>query len=132
MNNLIKNLNLVSKYKNIGSVYNLINNYNDNDWDKYMIKNPVAYQKTIISKDENYELVLINWEKGSFTSLHNHPENGCVMKVLNGNLIEFFQNNTKTLVNNDTNIRLKDDEHMILAKEKSYSLHYYSPPNYYN
>ena len=132
MNNLVKNLNLISKYNNIGSVYNLIKNYNDNDWDKYLIKNPIAYQKTIISKTKEYELVLINWEKNAFTDYHYHPENGCVMKILNGNLKEFYEKDNKILKNNDINIRLKNDKHMIYALEKSYSLHYYSPPNFYN
>lgn len=131
MNKLINNLNIISKQKNIYKVYNLLKEYNIHDWEQYSIKNPKNYEKKIIFKNDDYELILINWEKGAFTNYHNHPLNGCVLKLLNGSLYEKFDNSRNVLYKNYTSVRLHNDVHKIIANEKSYSLHYYSPPNFY-
>ena len=94
------------------------------------IKNPELYQKKIIYKNDDYELVLINQEKGAYTNYHNHPENGCVLKVLDGKLYEINDSKSLVLNKNDVNFKFKND-FIKYALEKSYSLHYYSPPNYY-
>ena len=131
MQNFIKTLNTFSKLKNIKNINRIFYNYNI-DFKKYYINNPKNYEKKIIYKNEDYELVLINWEKGSFTNYHNHPENGCVLKVLDGKLYEINDGKSIVLNKNDVNFKLKDDYHRIIALEKSYSLHYYSPSNFYN
>lgn len=131
MQNFIKTLNSFSKLKNIKNINRIFYNYNI-DFKKYYINNPKNYEKKIIYKNEDYELVLINWEKGSFTNYHNHPENGCVLKVLDGKLYEINDGKSIVLNKNDVNFKLKDDYHRIIALEKSYSLHYYSPSNFYN
>ena len=74
---------------------------------------------------------MINWEKGAYTSYHNHPENGCVLKVLDGKLYEINDSKSLVLNKNDVNFKFKNDYHRIIALEKSYSLYYYSP-NFYN
>ena len=131
MNNFIETLNIFSKAKNIHNIKNIFSITNIFLKDMY-IKNPELYQKKIIYKNDDYELVLINWEKGAYTSYHNHPENGCVLKVLDGKLYEINDSKSLVLNKNDVNFKFKNDYHRIIALEKSYSLHYYSPPNFYN
>ena len=132
MKNFISSLNTFSKIKNVHNITKIFKTYNI-DFKKYYINNPIKYEKKVLYKNEDYELVLINWEKGSFTNLHNHPDNGCVLKVLDGKLYEINDKKTPLILNkSDINYKLKNDYHRIIALEKSYSLHYYSPPNYYN
>ena len=45
MNNLIKQLNIKSPTKNIYEVAKIITNQNIIDWEKYIIKNPINYEK---------------------------------------------------------------------------------------
>tara|TARA_Y100000590_G_scaffold257659_1_gene289363 strand:+ start:1029 stop:1427 length:399 start_codon:yes stop_codon:yes gene_type:complete len=132
MQHFINTLNTFSKIKNIHNITKIFNTFNINLKNEY-INNPNKYQKKVIYKNEDYELVLINWEKGSYTNFHNHPKNGCVLKVLDGQLYEITDKKNLLILNkNDTNFKLNNDYHKIIALEKSYSLHYYSPPNYYN
>lgn len=135
MNNFIKCLNYVSKNKdinNIKNIYTIINYYKVNDFHKdfnnYIIKNPTNYEKSIIYKNDDYELVLISWANNAFANYHNHPKNGCVMKVLDGVLLE---NESILMKEGDSKFKYHKDFHCVRALEQSYSLHYYSPPNYY-
>ena len=141
--NLIKNINYnLSKNKNVLKCYNSIKKYNSNDWminKKYFINNNYTdYSKHVLFRNNTFELILIKWDKGCTTSIHKHPHNGCILKVLEGNIIEerYFDKEKYEL----NNLK-KDDigfmhnilgDHKIYALEESYSLHLYSPPNYYN
>ena len=131
MNYLIKNLNILSKNNNLNNIIKLFGCINTIDINKYKIDEPKKYQKIIIHRNDDYELILINWEKGAFTNYHDHPKNGCVLKVLEGKLYEKSENSSKTLIKNSVNYKLENEFHQIIAIDKSYSLHYYSPPNYY-
>mgnify|MGYP001482392476 CR=1 FL=1 len=131
MNYLIKNLNILSKNNNLNNIIKLFGSINTIDINKYKIDEPNKYEKVIIYRNDDYELILINWEKGASTNYHDHPKNGCVLKVLDGKLYEISGSKLNILNKNITSFKLENEYHRILALEKSYSLHYYSPPNYY-
>lgn len=140
---LVTNINYnLSKNKNVLKCFNSIKNYDSNDWminKKYFINNNYTdYSKHVLFRNNIFELILIKWDKGCATTIHKHPHNGCLMKVLEGNIIEerYFDEEKYEL----NNLK-KDDigfmhnilgDHKIYALEESYSLHLYSPPNYYN
>jgi hypothetical protein len=96
--------------------------------------------RTKLHETPNYELVLISWAPGAKSHIHNHPENGCIYKVLEGILIEETYDpktieltNLITLLPND--IGYIDNTicyHKIYNPEpfQAYSLHIYSPPNF--
>jgi quercetin dioxygenase-like cupin family protein len=133
MNNFITTLNILNKRGSLEGLIHLFNNnkINKSFFENYFINDPKNFEKKILFKNENYELVLINWENGAFTTFHNHPKNGCILKVLDGKLYEY--NEMKPLILNKDNVSVKlyDEYHRIIALEKTYSLHYYSPPNFY-
>ena len=103
--------------------------------DKYK-KQTNNYYKNIVYKDKYYEIVLISWKKDVITPIHDHPKNGCILKVLEGQLSEDYYDNGKIInkLLNKNDIAYRDDGeiHTIKALENSYSLHIYSPPNFYN
>ena len=44
------------------------------------------YHKFKIYNNNNFEIYIINWNRYSYSPIHNHSKNGCVMKVLDGAL----------------------------------------------
>lgn len=96
------------------------------------------YYKHVIFKNDIYEIIIIKWYKGSNTKIHSHPKNGCLLKLIEGKLNEkkYFNNilyQSTILDKNDIGY-MHDNigQHKITSLEDSYSVHLYSPPNYYN
>ena len=97
------------------------------------------YKKNVVYRNSIYEIILITWLPGQQTKLHEHPKNGCIMKILEGELTENLYTPEKII----DNIYKKEDisyidntigKHIISnnSNENTISLHIYSPPNYYN
>jgi cysteine dioxygenase len=115
--------------------------YNGNDWQKY-ITNSNNYQKTLICKSDKIELYVITWMPNSASRIHDHPDKGCLVKILQGELTETeFINNDTLIYYKNTNILKKDDigfkiKNEILHKinnntdKIAISLHIYSLPNF--
>lgn len=122
-----------TKNKSILNIYNIFNNIDSIQCDLREFKiNKNCYTKYLIEKNKHYELVMIAWDENVRTNYHYHPPHGCVMKVLDGVLIESTLNESNYLYPGDTNIRFHKDMHSIYSPYQSYSLHFYSPPNFYN
>ena len=115
-----------------------INNFDD-------IKNTIEYPEPIhtryskkyLYQDDTFEIVLLIWGQKSVTCKHKHPENGCILKVLKGKLLE--KRYDGDIIYNIS--VLKEDQggymhnnlgtHVVSSENVSYSLHIYSPPKYY-
>jgi hypothetical protein len=122
-----------TKNKSILNIYNIFNNIDSIQYDLRDYKiNKNCYTKYIIEKNKHYELVMIAWDENVRTNEHYHPQNGCVMKVLDGILIENTIKGSNILYNGATNIRFHKDMHSIYSPIQSHSLHFYSPPGFYN
>jgi hypothetical protein len=135
LTNLTNNLNILFRYNfNINSIKYIINKYNGNDWNNY-ITNTESYSKSIIYKNKQYELLLISWKKDTETKYHNHPKNGCYLKVIEGELLEINKINNEISYNlltpSNDGFKKHNEYHKIIALKDSYSLHLYSPPNFY-
>lgn len=120
--------------------------------EEYILKNNIIpkriennnkfYEKFYLYENKNFSLILIKWNKDCFTKIHDHPDRGCILRILSGELIE--ESYTPKL-NKISSANLKLDKigykagsrilHKIIAKEDSVSLHVYTPgfytPNYY-
>lgn len=142
MDNFIKIIDSkMNIYNNVMELFDFFYNYNLIDWQNYRSNffksNDKCYQKYILNKTDRYELILIKWDKGAETEIHSHPENGCLLKVLEGELKEEkYLNESKY---KESNIKknltsyMHDNlgKHKITALEDSYSIHLYSPSGYY-
>jgi len=137
---------------------NIIKYYNGTDWikyknilDKYIDNSKYDNYKKIkiqITKpDDNFDIYLIAWPRKSKSLIHDHADNGCVFKLLEGNLIEELYtpkmiDNNKTIMSiiHKKIVNIGDVSylhnsigyHKIISNYPycSYSLHIYSPPNY--
>lgn len=93
------------------------------------------YRRIPLYKSNLLEMHLIHWKKGSSTPIHEHPSNGCIMKIIKGTLIEIQHNHHKavgcTLYNQNVKfIPSSPIKHTIYNKSNidAYSIHIYSPP----
>lgn len=97
----------------------------------------IPFYKKKIYLSNNFEIILIYWKLNHSTCYHSHPSNGCVLKVLSGQLKEtlLHNGNKKESIFNINDVSYMHDEkgvHKIEALENSISMHIYSPPLYYD
>ena len=143
---LVNTINKNYKYNsaNIEYLEKIINRYNGIDWKEY-IKISNNYDKELIYKNNNYGLFAITWMPHSKSQIHDHTDNGCLFKILDGELVEdWYSNNTIKFITrnyyNKNDISFISNNkclHKIMnqTNNNSISLHLYSPflyyPNYY-
>lgn len=129
------------KNNDLTIVMNSLINYNGNDWKDYIIKN-YNYHKNLIYKNNKLEIYIITWMPGASTRIHDHPEKGCLVKILQGILTETeYINDDNLILYKNTIILNKNDmgfkiSNKILHKinnntnEIAVSLHIYSLPDF--
>jgi cysteine dioxygenase len=74
--------------------HHILKNYTGNDWKSYVSFKDDYYHRVRFTdllgslKTDKFEIMLICWKKGQESPIHDHPKDGCLMKVLDGNLEE--------------------------------------------
>lgn len=130
--------NEMKKRVHLKNMRPIINKYNNIDWKKYVYFDNNKYNRNTVYKNENIEMVIISWNNNQKSGLHDHPKNGCLMKILDGELNEYIYNEKLNLlkINNCKKDCISYQEgkngiHDIINKNnKTVSLHIYSPPNH--
>lgn len=124
---------------------NILEEYNSMDYINYIPLeynfNNYGYQRIKLNEFSNniFEFILIIWKPNSLSKIHDHPENGCLMKILNGTIDEHEYNNklefkaywklSKGMI---SYIEKNNTLHSIsnTSDEFAFTLHIYTPPNY--
>ncbi len=140
LTDIVLRLNQIEDFNNYEELYNLIYNYDSDDYKEFIKYSPIHYNKIFLYSCYKFDLVLICWKRGQTTQIHDHPDYCCILKLLEGTLIEEdFKNNVDTLKIYDTKIlksgsisSKKQNEivHRIIPLEGSVSLHLYIPGYY--
>jgi len=141
MNRLIttlKNYNTLKNYQSLYFFKDALKKYLSLDYKNYVIFCQENYKKNLFYSDNNLEAFIVCWEPYQETKIHNHSDNGCILKILEGDMTEILYNkNLKILTKNilpKNNIRYIDNNigyhKMINGNEKTISLHIYSPQNF--
>nr|QDY52421.1 cysteine dioxygenase type I [Mimiviridae sp. ChoanoV1] len=141
MNRLITTLKNYNSFKNYHSLYvfkDVLKNYSSSDYKNYVSFCQENYKKNLFYSDNNLEAFIVCWEPYQETKIHNHSDNGCILKILEGNINEILYNKDLKILKKNilpkNDIRYIDDNigyhKMINGKEKTISLHIYSPPNF--
>ena len=111
--------------------------YNGNDWKEYISFSDIGYQRRRIIAGNQVEILILSWKKGQCSKIHDHPENGCILKVLSGKIKEKRYSKRMELekehVYQTDQISYIDNlkhYHSIEPLEDTVSLHIYSPPFY--
>jgi len=131
-----------SNFSNLRALKNIIKNDNTN-YNSILKKNIKnlnnKYEKNLVYRNEKYELFIINWGSYSCSKIHDHAHDGCVMKIIKGNLKEYIYNNNLDLktfdnhsVNDTTYINNFIGYHKIENNDSdtATSIHIYSPPKH--
>jgi hypothetical protein len=147
INKHISNLHPQEKFKLL-DVKPILEQYKGEDWmdfkkdisldSNYNYKRvPIVFEEFNQNRyDRLFGMYLIAWNPFCHTSVHNHPEGGCLMKILNGNIIEQRFMNAESFSIIDSLSKgdvsyIHDDIglHRILNENNntSYSLNIYSP-----
>jgi cysteine dioxygenase len=117
----------------------IVKNYIGDDWRQYINFNNNTYNRIRLNDFSNskFEMYIISWKPDQMSPVHDHSDNGCIMKVLDGSLKEILYDYNLTPMNdtiiNKNYVSFIDNHiglHKIEALDYSVSLHIYSPPNY--
>ena len=131
---------LDQKKKPLKELKYILERYDGKGIDKFKEFDDNKYKKNLIYRNENYEIFLICWKKNQFSGIHNHSDNGCLYKVLEGQLSEFLYDSCTLNLKESSNLNNEtlgyiDDGigyHKVgnESKEKAMSIHIYSPPHF--
>ena len=120
--------------------------YIGTDWTQHILTKPsngYTYGRNLVYKNEEIEVYIITWFPNSQSAIHDHPEIGCIVKILENSLNEdIYELNTynkatfiKTTKLNVNSISFKSGNkilHKIINPNNSISvsLHVYSKPQF--
>lgn len=122
------------------NVKNTLSKYNGDDWKKFIKINNNSYNRYVYFSSDEFDLIIITWSSGNKCKIHNHPENGCFVRIMDGNISEEHYD-TKTLKKTKENKYQKGDIMYIddtisyhrmcnISDQPCITLHIYSPGNY--
>lgn len=134
----------INNGKTLSQLHNVLKQYVGCDWKNYVQFSDTKYNRIkispSISENKIFEIVIICWKKNQQSQIHDHPENGCLLKLLSGKIEETkYINHKNSLISTNTSIfHLNNTSylcgkmglHSIKALEDSVSIHIYSPINY--
>ena len=136
-NEITKNLKDDNKLENLK---NILESYKGDDWKQYVKYDNENYHRKLVWRNDIIDLFIISWHINQESKIHNHPESGCLLKCLEGELNEeLYINENDTVKYLKTNIILKENVgykvgnkilHKIKSSNLSVSLHIYSPPKF--
>lgn len=107
------------------------------DFGQFVKFNTETYCSNTLFRNEKFEIRLLCWKPLQKTVMHAHPENGCLMKILEGELNEEKHIGSTVLKNNykkgDVSYTKTSELHTLRNMETdSVSLHIYSPSGFYD
>jgi cysteine dioxygenase len=119
-----------------------LKSYQGCDWQKYIKFSDCCYHREIVYQCDQFDLIVISWKQGQVSQIHDHPDQGCLMTILMGNLKEKIygrvgsQSELSYLTVNNLNVGSMGYKqgncclHKVEAHVDSVSLHIYSPSRY--
>ena len=99
----LKNNLITSEYNGLINYKKIINKYNGDDWKKFVNINNNNYNRKILFKNKILEIIIITWNTDQKSPIHGHPDGGCLLKVLKGNINEHFYSKKNKLIKNKLN-----------------------------
>lgn len=132
--------------EHLRDLIHILEAYTGIDWQQYVKFDNEKYVRNNVYSNEYIDILIICWGNNQSSRVHDHPEKGCLMKILDGTLQEdlYVKRETSYLfIKSNTlekdSIAYKESTncvHDIIAiNNRAVSLHIYSPsgykPNYY-
>jgi len=139
LNGLVKTIEpLIKNDTSLLEILDLIKEFKISDF--FCYQNDRIFEKRKIFQSNSFEIFLIFWPKDFCKDFHKHPNNGCILKVINGQLLEIIKENEYSPIEKQylrdigstSYIDNYKGTHKIIALEDSLSIHIYSPPGFYD
>jgi cysteine dioxygenase len=119
----------------------VLSRYRGQDWRERVSFDGDRYQRVVLFSRESYDIYLLCWLKGQASPIHDHPDNGCLLRVMEGQLDEQqFRvepgdglsplGGGRLAAGDLSYLERQSVVHRIEALTDTVSLHIYSPPNY--
>lgn len=121
-----------------GTLYPFYNKYKCSimfDYTSYISFSDTNYKRNLICSSHYVDIYLICWKKEQRSKIHDHPDKGCVMYILDGKLMENIYHLNKNepsyycsriLPAGDSSYNFGSDVlHQIIALFDTISLHIY-------
>jgi cysteine dioxygenase len=91
-----------------------------------------SYYRHVIYECEKYKVVLIYWCPYSFSRIHFHPSNGCIMKVIEGYIdIDIFDDSDYSILQNiGTKLKIEGDIEYIKGRHGIHRISNDKNPNF--
>ena len=128
------------KLEEMGSI---LMGYDGVDWKDHERFTEISYTRNLVFRNESFEIMVICWNYGQRSCIHDHPENGCFLKVLQGSLVEetykmisgkpSLAKSSELSVGSIAYQKGKTGLHRIInphMDQRTVTIHIYSPPNY--
>jgi hypothetical protein len=113
---------------------------NNGDWKNYINYTEVCYNRQLVVRNDLFDILVISWKKDQKSKIHDHPDKGCLMIVMQGEIHEnlFVNKDNNVIKINENKLKIGDIGykernhilHDIAGMENSVSLHIYAPPFY--
>ena len=134
---------ILSVRNDFSNSINYLNSYSGTDYKQYIKVNDYRYNRIRIFKNEDIEIFIITWNISQKANIHDHSENGCYLKVLEGSLEEsvYVKDNDNVLCLKEKNV-LKENDISYMDNKRGFhsiqnvhdditvTIHIYSPPNH--
>jgi cysteine dioxygenase len=129
----------ITNIRYVSDFYRFLESYTAEDWLDLVDFSHESYNRITIFAGKSFELLLLCWEQGQSSEVHNHPSQGCIFKLLKGQLEEQkYNNNLELTATNTINVGGISYMHDSLGLHKvsnqgagpAISLHIYAPGNY--
>lgn len=120
--------------------FNILADVTIKDWLGYCCFQKEGYKRNLVVRDDILDCYILCWLPKQITKYHQHPNRGCLYKVLKGNLTEIrgdehlVDASVITLKKGQTGyIENSEGGHVMFNKtdKPTVSLHFYSPSKYY-
>jgi cysteine dioxygenase len=119
----------------------VLSSYSGDDWKEYESYHPNHYSRNRVHMNERIELLVLCWEIGQGCPVHDHPENGCLVRVMQGEVTEnIYRLEEKPVFLSSSvlptnGIAYKESTqilHEIInhSGRRAASIHIYAPPDY--
>ena len=93
---IIKINEYYQKNTSLINIKDLLNLYKGTDWINYIVHSGLNsnikmdinknYYKNCVYKNELYDIYIVSWMPNKKSTIHDHPKNGCLFKVLKGKI----------------------------------------------
>lgn len=119
----------------------LIDSYSGSDWKNFKFFSPAHYTRNTVLLNDVLEIAILCWEVNQGCPIHDHPDKGCLVRIMQGKLketkyeLQAYPVYTSAVILNTSETTYLEGGKIIhdlfnYSGQRAVSLNLYSQPNY--